>query len=231
MMSQNKKITTALLCTALLFFAVGCGGEEEKETQKVVQERPVAPPRPKARTIEQISESLSIDPRIQIEEHDAPKQEAQRIALLTFFDAMVRADADTLKSMMSFKDQLELDAMLNAGLASSMDEVSLVLIKTGLSPEGKQCVMAIYEIGLNYQVQLWFVDDNGQGSSFVSAETPPNLVEKLSGNWIDTYFEWKGKQTEIAQQPDEETSYALAGDDTSSSSNQGGGGNQGPGGQ
>ena len=91
--------------------------------------------------------------------------------------------------------------------------------------------MAIYEIGKEYQVQLWYIKNSGQSSTFTAVETPPHLVDKLSGKWIENYFEWKSKQTEIAQQPDEDSSYALAGEQTSSSGTQGGGTNPGiPGG-
>lgn len=230
-MNQSKMILTSIACSAFVLFGGGCGGEEEKTQQQVVQQRPKAPPRPQARTVEKLVESLSIDPRIQLDELEAPKSEAQRIVILKFFDAMLRADAESLKSMLSFKDQLELDAMVTEGLSSSMEEVSLVMLQTGQSPEGKPCVMAIYEIGSDYQVQLWYIENSGQSSTFAAVETPPHLVDKLSGEWIENYFEWKSKQTEIAQQPDEDTSYALAGEQTSSSGSQGGGSNPGiPGG-
>ena len=230
-MSQSKLMLTTIACSAFALFGGGCGGEEEKESQQIVQQRPKSPPRPASRTVAKLIEALSLDSRIQFDEIEAPKSEAQRIALLTFFDAMLRADADSLKGMLTFKDQLELDAMMNDGFASTMEDVSLVMLKTGESPEGKPCVMAIYELGLNYQIQLWFIENSSQSSTFTAVETPPHLVDKLSGKWIDNYFEWKSKQTEIAQQPDEDTSYALAGEKTSSSGSQGGGSNPGiPGG-
>ena len=226
-MHQSKIVFTSLTLCALALFGGGCGGEEEKSGTKVVQQRPKPPPKPQSKTVAKLLASLSIDPRVQLDEKEAPRSEAQRIAILNFFDAMLKADTDSLKSMMSFKDQLELDAMTNEGLSSSMNEVSLVILKAGDSPEGKPCVMAVYEIDLEYQVQLWYIENTGQNFTFVAVETPPRLVDKLSGNWITNYFEWKSKQTEIAQQPDEETSYALAGESTSSSGNQGGGGSPG----
>jgi hypothetical protein len=227
MMNQSKIILTSIVCSACAFFGSGCGGEEETKASPVVQAPSKAPPT-LAKSVEKIVESLSIDPRIHLDEKEAPRSESQRIAILTFFDAMLRADAEALKSKLSFNDQLELDAMVNNGLASSMDDVSLVILLTGESPEGKPCVMAIYETDyeteMDYQVQLWYIENSGKDSTFVAVETPPNLVEKLSGNWIENYFVWKGKQAKIAQQPDEEASYALAGESTSSSGNRGGGG-------
>ncbi len=226
-MHQSKIVVTVLTLSACALFGIGCGGEEESKT-KVVQERPKPPPKPKAKKFAKLEESLSIDSRVQLDENEAPRSEAQRIAILKFFDAMLKSDSDSLKSMMSFKDQLELDAMVNEGLSSTMDEVSLVMLKTGNSPEGRPCVMAIYEIELEYQVQLWYIENTGQNFTFVAVETPPRLVEKLSGKWITNYFEWKSKQAEIAQQPDEEISYGLTGESTSSSGNKGGGSGPGP---
>ncbi len=216
-MNQSKIVLTATACSVFTLFVGGCGSEEEKKAPvAVVQERPKAPPKPKAKSIEKLVSSMSIDPRIYIEEKEAPRSEQQRIAILTFFDAMLRVDATALKSMLSAKDQLALDTMVDDGLSSFVDDVSLVMLQTGNSPDGRTCVMAIYEIDLDYQVQLWYLDETGNSITFVAVETPPRLVNKLSGNWIENYFEWKKKQAEIALQPDEETSYALAEELTSS---------------
>ena len=216
-MNQSKKVAVLIAVGMLTVVGGGCGSEEEKKAPvPVVQERPKAPPKPKAKSVEELVSSMSIDPRIDLDENDAPRSEQQRIAILTFFDAMLRVDATALKGMLSVKDQLAFDAMVDDGLSSFVDDVSLVMLKTGNSPDGRACVMAIYEIDLDYQVQLWYLDETGNSMTFVAVETPPRLVNKLSGNWIKNYFEWKNKQAEIALQPDEEISYALAGERTSS---------------
>jgi hypothetical protein len=234
MMNQSKYVLNAVMLFAVSALVIGCGSGDEKEKIKapVVQQRPAAPPKQTARAVDQLATSLSIDDRISLDENEAPRSEQQRIAILKFFNAMLHADSGVLKNMLSYGDQLELDAMIDAGLAQSMDDVSLVVLKTGNSPEGRQCVMAIYEIDMDYQVQLWYLDDSGNGISFTAAGTPPNLVDKLSGNWVQNYFDLKNKRAEIAQQEDEETSYTLAGELTSSDGSLGGNDNQqdGPGG-
>ena len=226
-MNQTKCVLTAMVLLAVSMLGLGCGADEEKKNQApVAQTRPTAPPKPTTRTVDQLTSSLSIDDRIYLDEEEAPRKEKQRIAILNFFNAMLLADEGTLKSMLSYGDQLELEAMIESGLSTSMDAVSLIELKTGDSPEGRMCVMAIYEIGMQYQVQLWYLDESGSGITFSAVSTPPNLVNKLSGNWIQNYFELKLKQAEIAQQPDAETSYTLAGELTSSDGKVGSDGSQ-----
>ena len=216
-MNQTKCVLSAILLLTVSMIGLGCGAEEEKKAQAPdAQTRRTAPPRPTTRTVDQLTSALSIDDRIYLDEEEAPRTEKQRIAILNFFNAMLHTDVGTMKSMLSYSDQLELEVMIDAGLSTSMDTVSLVELKTGDSPEGRMCVMAIYEIDFDYQVQLWYLDESGASTTFSAVDTPPNLVDKLSGNWIQNYFELKLKQAEIAQQPDAETSYTLAGDLTSS---------------
>jgi hypothetical protein len=131
--------------------------------------------------------------------------------------------------MLSFSDQLELKAMIDSGFADQMDEVSLLMLKTGTDPDGVACVMAIYEIGHDYQVQMWFIESTDNSIVFSAAETPPNLVDQLSGNWVDNYFVLQKKQEQVALQPDEDTSYTLAGELTSTDGSLGEDGGDSPG--
>jgi hypothetical protein len=223
MMNQSKLVLSLFVLFILALVVGGCGGEEEKKASApIVQDRPKAPPKPTAKSVDQLVASLSIDPRIYLDENEAPRSEKQRVAILKFFNAMLQTDVPSINEMLSFADQMELSAMMDAGLANSMDEVSLIILKTGENQNGTPCVMAVYEIDLNYQVQLWFIDETGSKFTFTSAETPPNLVDTLSGNWVENYFELKKKQAEVAQLPDEETSYTLAGELTSTDGSLGG---------
>ena len=93
-----------------------------------------------------------------------------------------------------------------------------------MSPEGRECVMGVFEINLEYQLQIWYFKQEDGVYTFEAVETAPNLVNKLSGDWMSNYFTLRAKQLEIAQQPDEETSYTLAGETTHSDGGLGDGG-------
>ncbi len=233
-MNRSKTIQAVALSLSIGFFGFGCGGEEEKSPTPVVQEKPKPKPKPKAKTISQLTSSLSIDERINFAEDKAPRSEQQRIAILNFFNALLVSDTNIINSMLSFTDQIELDLMLSDEYGSLMDEVSLVELDTGISPEGKTCVMAIYEIGSDYQMQLWYLNETGDNITFDAVATPPDLVELLDGDWIQQYFEYRTELAEIALQPDEDSVYQLVGELKSSEGNKSGGsqpgGPTGPGG-
>jgi len=216
MMNQNKNRCSVLLITLTIsIFGVGCGGGEEEVKKPVVTQKP-APKKPKAKTVEELVTKLGIDDRIFLSENEAPRLETERVALLKFFDAMAQVDLDALKSMLSYNDHVELDTMVDEDLESFMSNVSLIELFTGDSPEGRSCVMAFYEIDMEYQVQMWYYDGMGSDITFSAAETAPNLIDKISGNLVQNYFELESKLDEIALHPDEETSYTLAGELTSS---------------
>jgi len=195
-------------------FGVGCNSDDESPevTQPVVRNIPKAKPRPKAKTIAELQTKLSIDDRIYMAEENAPRDEVARVAILQFFNAMLHTDVSTLQSMLSLNDQTELLAMMDSGLESYMQNISLVQLQTGVSPEGRSCVLAIFEVGLDYQVQVWFYQNNASVFSFESGPIRPNLVDKLSGIWITNYFDQRERQTEIANQADADTTYTLAGE-------------------
>ena len=217
MMNQNKKIFSAILIALTIsIFGIGCGGDDEEEKKPVVTQRSTDPKESKAKTVAELVSSLGIDDRIYMSEEEAPRLETERIAILKFFNAMSKVDLNSIKSMLLYEDHAELDTMANEGMSSYMDSVSLIELLTGESPDGISCVMAIYEIGMDYQVQMWFYKGAGSDITFNAAETSPNLIEKLSGDLIQKYFELINKKSEIALQPDEETSYTLAGELTSS---------------
>jgi hypothetical protein len=212
-MNRSKTIQAVALSLSIGFFGFGCGGEEEiaeapkQEVKKIVKKQ-----KPKPKTVEELQQELSFDLRIKLDEQSAPRDEKSRVALFDFFDAMLKADAAKLKNSLSFSDKLELDAMMNSGLADYMKQVSRVDLQVGASPSGDNCVIAIYEIDMEYQAQLWYFNNEGDTFSFESVSTPPNLVNILSGNWIASFFDWEAKQAEIAMQPDAGATYILAGD-------------------
>ena len=214
-MNRNKTFVFAAMLAALSCFGVGCGGDEAVETpQPVVRNIPKAKPRPQAKTVPELHSKLSIDERIIMNELDAPRDEVSRVAVLTFIDAMLNVDTNALGGFLSPQDQVQLQAMVADGLSSYMQQISMVQLSTGSSPDGKSCVLALFEVGLDYQIQVWFYENTGDGFSFKAGPTRPNLVNKLNGDWIVNYFEQRDRQAEIANQPDAGASYTLAGETT-----------------
>ena len=215
-MNRNKTFVFAGMLAALSCFGVGCGGDDDavETTQPVVRIIPKAKPRPQAKIVTELHASLSIDERIFMSELDAPRDEASRVAVLTFIDAMLNVDTNALGGFLSPRDQAQLQAMVADGLSSYMQQISMVQLSTGSSPDGKSCVLALFEVGLDYQIQVWFYENRGDGFSFEAGPTRPNLVNKLNGAWIENYFEQRERQVEIANQPDAGASYTLAGETT-----------------
>ena len=221
-MNRNKTFVFAGMLAALSCIGVGCGGDDEavETLQPVVRNIPKAKPRPQAKTVAELHSNLSIDERIDMKELDAPRDEASRVAVLTFIDAMLNVDTNALGGFLSPQDQVQLQAMVADGLSFYMQQISMVQLSTGSSPDGKSCVLALFEFGLDYevdsdyQIQVWFYENTGDGFSFKAGPTRPNLVNKLNGDWIVNYFEQRDRQVEIANQPDAGTSYTLAGETT-----------------
>ena len=214
-MNRNKTFVFAAMLAALSCFGVGCGGDDEAvETPQQVRNIPKAKPRPQAKTVAELHSNLSIDERIFMKELDAPRDEVSRVAVLTFIDAMLNVDTNALGGFLSPQDQVQLQAMVADGLSSYMQQISMVQLSTGSSPDGKSCVLAVFEVGLDYQIQVWFYENTGDGFSFKAGPTRPNLVNKLNGDWIVNYFEQRDRQVEIANQPDAGASYTLAGETT-----------------
>ncbi len=228
-MNQSNKYIVVTILSSMTLFGLGCGGEEVVEAPQPKARTVVKKPKPKARTIEELKEQYGIDGRIYLDELEAPRDEPSRIALLEFFDALLKVDEASLENSISFSDKLELNAMVSAGLAEYMDSVSRLDLKVGINPLGGSCVMGIFEIGMEYQVQLWDFSSDGSAVTFSSLEIPPNLVNTLSGNWIESYYALMDKRAEIALQPDAGASYVLAGEtDREAKSDEGGSGPSGP---
>ena len=190
---ERSRATAGLLLAALFTLLpmglVGCGGEEEKNEVAVAPPPPPPPPRPKC-TLGDLRAELRVSDKVKLSEAEAPPNCDDRRNLFVFFDAFVNGQADTLREMMSTQDSMQLEAMLNAGqLAPAVARIREVTLETGVSPEGRPCVLAMYLLDDGYQAQMWYFKDQLGGSSFSSAAQPPNVVDRLSGNdLVESWF-------------------------------------------
>ena len=159
-MMNLHKILSVFVITSMVIGLTSCGGDSApEEPQQQVRQNPKPKPKPKVKTVAQLQKELDVDERIYLDEKQAPRKAESRQAVLKFFNAFLTVDRPTLQNMLPFSEQLEVDAMIEAGLSDIMDRVTFLELKTGTSPEGKECVLGIYEIGMNYQVQVWYFEN------------------------------------------------------------------------
>src|SRR5688572_26315773 len=120
---MNHKSNFASLCLCVIAGAglpgVLGGCSDDASSQVAVAPPPPPPPAPPApppvSSIEDLMAELNIDPRVSLSEDKAPGTTDERRAVLVFFDAMARGNAQALKGMLSVTDQLELDALVESG--------------------------------------------------------------------------------------------------------------------
>lgn len=208
--NRGGLILASLTIAALL----GCE-ESAPQTQAPPPPRPVAapppPPPPRVATVAELMERLNIDERIVLEEDKAPTDEAERVAVLEFFDAFVRGDVGSLSSMLSVIDKQELEAL---AATDAWDEtvsgIREILVETGAGPTGESCALAIFDVRGEDQPQLWYYTTsadalNTNGYLFDAAATPPNIIDQLHGDdWIARWHEILEEEVQLAIKPDED---------------------------
>lgn len=232
-----------LIGRTLLFGAVigvlaaglsGCGKEDkpQPQVQKTAPPPPPAPPKPKVTPVETLMAQMGIDDRVVLPESEAPQDDDDRRALLTFFDAMVRGDRKTVSEMIPMTDREQLDAMVDAGQWDrATDKVEMVELRTGTGPAGDDVVLALYTVGLEFQPQMWRYGSDRQGYLFEAVPGPPNILDKIAGtDLIQAWFDYLDHELALADRPDElftiKANLTKKGDDSSASS--GGGAPSGP---
>ena len=200
-------------------YAGGCGGEEEQvESKPAVRAQPKKPPPPPKKSLDDIRREVHADARIFWAEEEASFTNAEREAIFIFFTAILKNDHETLRPMLSMQDQLELSTLAaSTEFVATLNAVSRVDIRTGSDPlSGDSVVLAIYEVGMDYQPQFWSFEEADGTLEFSALQSPPDLVHQLGGDWIKEYFKGRAEFLAKLGNEDEEGSYQLAGDDTTS---------------
>ena len=203
-----------LASSAALVLLAGCGGEEKKKpranTEPVEIER--APEPDPVTPIETLMSRYDIDPRIRLLEEDAPGTDAERIAVLTFFDSMASEKTADLQQMLSNEDRMEFNAMMANEQAGQLSaDIREVRLQCGASPEMKPAVVAIIETYDGYHPQLWTysVPSNnmaGMASVFTSAPTPIRVADVIvEKGQINKWYALLEAELMIANMPDIES--------------------------
>ncbi len=202
-------VTVLLLSAGATLGLAGCDGEEEVAAPIVKKAAP-PPARIIAPTVTPVSELMAthgIDERIEMPEQFAPSTDESRIAVLKFFDAMIKGDSTGLGVMLSNTDQTELNELAADGTFEEItSDIGTIQVRTGMTPIGDEAAIAIIQTYEDYQPQLWrLVSDGYGGATFYSAPTPMNVMEKLSGdNWIQRWYQLLEEELAIALKLDEE---------------------------
>jgi len=241
MMNRNRHWTIfsacALVCAGSIMALSGCGGEEEAPV--VVATPPPAPPPPPpppaVTPIKDLMAELNIDQRVVLPEERAPATDAERKAVLAFFDSFARGNSQSLQSMLPLSDQLELKALIDSGAwQKSVAQIQRIEIQTGANTLSQKCALAVVEVGngaaTNFQPQLWYYTIEEDNPVFEAAPTPPGILDKLSGDWIAAWHQILAAEMELAQQPDEDVTIQQQNIDSGSDQGSGNSGGGAPGG-
>ena len=170
----------------------GCAEEPPPPPPVVQREEPKyePPPPPRVPTIAELMTQYDIDPRVNLPEERAPETEAQRVAVLKFFDSFARGNADSLRGMLSAPDQFLLDELVKSGdFAKSTAAVTKINVRCS-NVLGNDCTLAIFQVGDGYQPQLWTYNAAGPVPEFDAVATPPAILDKLQGE--DPIIAWYG---------------------------------------
>lgn len=203
------RLTLAASAVAAASFLVGCGEDPPPPPPPPPPPKVAVEEAPKVTPIDELMKEYDIDPRVKLAERDAPETNAQRIAVLKFYDAFARGNADALKAMLSAPDQLELDRMTASGVFKSVTE-PITRIDVRCGRQGSElCAFSIYHVGEELQPQLWTYKvekgtDQDASSEFDSVATPPKMLDRLEGsNPIAKWFEIVLAEMARATEPDE----------------------------
>ena len=210
--SKPKQVAIAMCTVGSLAAAtalVGC--QDEPEAQVVqrpapVERAPAAPPKPAITPISQLMVSLAIDGRVVLPEERAPGTDAERIAVLEYFDAFARGDAESVGTMMSDLDRRELDALVETDVwKDTCDGIGSIALETGAGPYGEKCALARIWVDGDLQPQLWYYAAGDDGVRFEAVPSPPDIASKLHGDdWIGLWHQLLEEEKLLANQLDAE---------------------------
>lgn len=196
-------------CAALVAFNGGCSEEEPPPVVFAPPPPPPAPPpAPTVTPVEQLMAEMNIDPRVSLPEEQAPDNDVDRRAILSFFDGFARGNDSAVKNMLQPDDQPQLAAMLESGdwkdCTARIDKID---IQCGNSPTSDKCALAVFEVkggGEMFQPQMWTYSSTEDGALFEAQACPPGIMDRLTGDWISRWFEILTEEMALADKADDE---------------------------
>jgi len=215
----ERALLLAAVGLGLLLLPAGC--KKKEEPAPVVVEAPPEPPPPPQPTVAELMTRYNIDPRISIAQDEIPVDEQnpematkKLVAVLQFFDAMVRGSDAKWKPMLASADQKVLAELVQQGLlAPAAKEIDVVLLGCGTLQMGfdsSEAVFALIQSGSRFDAQLWsFAPTPGSEDQFTfeAAPTPPDVLNHLSGTKAGPRIRQWGEliktKLEEAKRPDE----------------------------
>ncbi len=242
-----QSLTLGAVAGCVLFAVVGCGEEESAEpvVRNTTPPPPPPPVKPKVTSIADLMVQLGIDERVSISEDQAPDNTEDRIALLTFFDGMVRGEQKTVSDMLPMTDREQLEALVASGQwEKATNDIYSVELYTGKDPNfNEDVVLAIYTVGFDLQPQMWAFESDRDGYVFEAVPGPSDILDKISGTGEQLIAAWFAyndmEMNDIANRLDEKLEFekqniARGNDESKSSASKGpanpGGGPMSPGG-
>jgi hypothetical protein len=177
---------------------------------------------------------MNIDPRVSLPEEKAPDNDADRRAVLSFFDGFARGNDKAVSKMLPDTDRPQLAALVeNGSWAGTTSHISKIDVQCGTSPTSDKCALAVIEVkgaGEMFQPQLWTYNTAEDHAVFDAVATPPSILDKLSGDWISRWYQILEEEVALASKADDEYTMAQRDLDTHASDSDTGGGGPGSGG-
>jgi hypothetical protein len=206
MRTTDRLRLPALAGLAGVTFLTACSDPPPPPPPPPVQVKAPPPPPPPVTPISELMARLNIDSRVNLPEDRAPKNDPERIAVLSLFDAFARGDSARLQGMISTADQYELEKLVkNGDWERSTASITRIDVRCGQAPTNEKCALAVLHVSEEFQPQLWSYTVQPAGSTFEAVATPPNVMNSLSGeDWIAAWYKLWQDDLALASKPDEE---------------------------
>lgn len=181
----------------------GCGEDPPPPAPKKRVRAETKPPPPMVTSIEELMAQHGIDPRVYLEEDQAPGTDAARVGLLTFFDGFATGRPEGITPMLKPVEKEELDRMVQDGTLAAMSSlIEEIEILSGTTPEGQRAYLAMYWLPDEMGAQMWIMDDSMGAMQFEAAPSVPGMVEYLGEDPFEEWFAVIADEKQQLSEPD-----------------------------